>query len=286
MESIAKNIISNSVETVLTIVEEENTQNMLCTPDIYLFLSTMNYDNFTLIINLLTNQKWLTNNPEYFVYSFDCNTNKTTRTNETTTEFDDLYHGRIEYDTYSERFKMRFISPDVFKEYMLINNNVNRYSFFPIVLKINTKNVFHQICAAFDNINKKVYLVDPNGTVTYFNASTMNDVDDDLYFIHEKHAELMIIAYLQELANVGLQYEFVPTNIWNYERYIINRHFIESEIGRGHCVIVFLMIIHIMSTIKIEPTNLFELFYHFEDAELMSLINDYSVGVYKMFQKN
>lgn len=282
MNHTARNIIYDSIDTTLSIIKKDNESNMICSHDVYYYLATMDYSQFTTYINLITDQKYPKNNPEYYIYTYDCNTNKIRQTHEVITEYSDLYHSRMEYEVLLERFKLRFISPKILKAYLCETNN--QWSCFPLVLKIDTKDISHQICVAFDNINKKVYLIDPNGTITYFNEEK-NDNDDELYFIREKNAEILIVGYLQELSKIGLNYEYIPINVWNNERYIINRNIENSVIGNGHCVATMLIIIHIIANIKANLTILYELFYELYDEELLCLINDYTVCIYKMFNK-
>lgn len=292
-----RKVITNSLDMFLkeldtnipsSVTNDATDGPYLCTPEIYKFISEMNYGIFSPFINVITNQTTLENKPIYSIYKLNYMTHEFITCDDIITDFTDAFHNRIEAE--DNNFRLQIISPQTFLEYYFAHLD-NKYILLPLVYKTGVKYYGHQTFIAFDNFSKRVYLVDPNGRSTYFdsmycnlvNEDKLNSVlEDELSYNFEINIDSLLYGYLNELKKIGLEYEFIPADVWNEQRIIINRTIPQSEIGLGHCVCTTLIIMHMLATTNLSPMEIYEIIFCLYNEQLLSLINDYSIGIYKM----
>lgn len=277
---MAKNIIYESLKYVFDLLDNpEQNNDLICDNKIYNYVSTMKYDHFTKYINKITKQECLDTKYNYNEYTFDCITKKICHIKYSSHVFDDPYHNSIYLNRETQSFVIRIIEPNIMLN-ILDSNTKSRYCFFPITFKVDEECYYHQSVLIFDMFIKKAYFVDPDGTITYFNPV---DVDDDKYFHYEHCINDFITEYILYISeqNTMTPYIFSHLHEWNAERYIVNRDFTNCEIEYGHCVSTTLLIMHLMVENEIDPEIVFDIIYMLSNTELLSLINDYSVYIYK-----
>ena len=270
-----KLLIINALDIVLDNVNNEKCESdFIVKPEIYKFVSEMNYGKYTRIVNLLTNQVSKVKY-EYTIYKYDISNNALNIENELLKKTP--YHNKIEYVSESNEFMIRMLSNKELVKYIKKQPN-ERYIALPMVLKTESKTVYHQVCVIFDKEQNKLYYADPNGITTYFNISNKDDEDyDKEYYAKEELVEKI-------LKNIGksIGYEYITIDSWNPERIIINRSCRKTLIGGGHCVAATLILIQCVTYMNTSPENIYNFIYNFEEEEYVSLINDYTIGIYKM----
>jgi hypothetical protein len=146
-----------------------------------------------------------------------------------------------------------------------------------------SKDQSHQTCLAIDILNKTAYLVDPNGSSSYFNT-IFEKISHDLYIDINSYVDKLLECYFSELNKIGIKIEFIPGSKWNKNKICINRNFDKSLIGSGHCVITTIMLGHYLLTTNLNPSDVYNKFKYISDDNLLILINSYMFGIYELMQ--
>jgi hypothetical protein len=150
-------------------------------------------------------------------------------------------------------------------------------------MQADSKKNSHQTCLTIDILNNKAYLIDPNGTTSYFNA-IFSKISHEFHMDINPFVDKLLKDYFVELNKIGINIEFVPSSVWNKNRICINKYFNMSIFGSGHCVITTIMLGHCLTTHKLSPSELFEKFRYSTNEELLTVINSYMSGIYQLLQ--
>ena len=233
-------------------------------------ISKMSYRQFQKILTLINDQKPI-HDREYALYklnytNFDFEMVSVVLNNEPN-EF------HTTFDTTDTHLILNTLSPQYLINYLL-DNQKSRYIILPLNYGSNLSESGHIAPLIFDNQNKKVYMLDPNGKSTFFNS--VLDFDTNVY------VECMLIKYLNQLSDLGLKYTFMCSKTWNQKNICINKNFKNSPIGSGHCVILTLMLAHLLITNKCHPSIIYDMFKHLTDDEVLFLIKEYSLGIHNL----
>ena len=275
--------IYNSFKFVINFEENngESESVYICSPEIHEYICNMNYTLFSSAISIITKQKsQLTELPIYSIYKLDYETKKLEFFINMPTEYNNVNHNRI--DTEPKDLTLTIISPKTFLKYYYYHSK-NRYIFFPLVFMSSEKESGHQTFIAFDNFKKQVYLIDPNGFSYYFDSFLKTIQQDENE--SERLVESLIQGYIHEINKLGIDFKFISRKIWNKNKLVTNRYFKTPEISRGHCVICVLMLMHLLSDTQHDPQEILLQFKNLTDDLLISLINDYTIGLHRIITR-
>lgn len=237
-------------------------------------ISTISYSTFEKILEMINNQP-IIKYPIFSIYKqhFD-------NEGDHILEFiDDIKNPHNEtpsftIDVTDNCIVMNTLSLECISTY--IKHNIKeKYLFFCLVYGCELKDTTHQGIVMVDNNNKKIYLLDPNGSPTYFN--------DIFNFYVNYEIENMIENYFTQLKFFDLHYEYVHITKWNPVNIVLNKRFNTNEIGSGHCVVISFIIIHLIATLNYEPPKIYNILKDFSDDELLYIIKDYSSGIFNIF---
>jgi hypothetical protein len=163
----------------------------------------------------------------------------------------------------------------------------------------------HMNALLFDHRTGAVYLIDPNGTSSFFQAdldkahilvsddSEEDDDDDDddefeqLPDAHSHHTsasqklvEGILRDYCKYLSqNGGGQWTYVPQEDWNPYGLCVNQNIAASQVGNGYCVVTTLMLLHVLELTQQTPDLVVRKFASLSPDQLLSLIVSYNAGL-------
>lgn len=232
-----------------------------------------NYSKYDEILSMLTEQPSFINKDNNFViYQINIKECIPVRMDDIPGKYSETLIGRL----YSDNENIFFFSlsePDIA---LWLLSSKKRYSFFPVYMCKNTKGESAHIGnIVFDNEKFKVYYLDPNGNLSYFNK-ICNDKEIDT----EKYFEQIMKLYVSSINDVmDTKYEFLNSTYWNKDKYIFNKIFNTSVIGSGHCFISSIMISHYMALMDkkdIDLEHIYKLFVSLTDDERLYLLSSYT----------
>ena len=242
-------------------------------PDQKKYVSTISYNNFEKVLEMINNQETI-KYPIFSIYKQHFNNG-----GDNILEFiDDIKNPQNDtppftVDVTDNCLVMNTISLKCMSTY--IKHNIKeKYLFFCLVYGCELKESTHQGIIMVNNDDKKIYLIDPNGSPTYFN--------DIFNFQVNYEIENMVENYFAQLKFFDLNYEYVHIGKWNPFNIVLNKRFKENEIGSGHCVVVSFTIIHLIATLDYEPHKIYEVLKDLSDDELLYMIREYSSGIYNI----
>ena len=177
------------------------------------------------------------------------------------------------FDISDKHILFNCLTPYCLSKYINQNSKL-RYVYIPLTYACDIKDSGHIAFIMFDNKDKKVYLLDPNGSPGYFN----NILDVNISF----YIENMISKYINELKKFNMEYKYIYSENWNNNKNIINKSFENDFIGSGHCVAFSLMISHLMTRFEIEPSELYKILSNLSDDEKLYLFKQYTLGLFNI----
>ncbi|AYV78884.1 MAG: hypothetical protein Edafosvirus43_5 [Edafosvirus sp.] len=272
----------------------------ICTDKIHESIVTMNNEKFKIVIDLLCDQKNIDEKDlTYSLYKIGYYDNIFKHHLDSIPEENNLYLNEL---TASDQFLLlNIISPMSLMDCILKHAN-KRYIFLPLSMNVLSKDAGHMTCLAVDVSKKHLYLIDPNGSSSYFN-NMFNEMlknnlkkeknipdeikldellDDSIYFDVSMLVDDLFVGYCKELEKCGFKYTFIPSSKWNSKQYHINKSVNNAIIKNGHCLITSVMIAQYMNLTNSEPSEVYELFAQLTDDELLNFINGYTMWIYKM----
>lgn len=153
---------------------------------------------------------------------------------------------------------------------MLAEASESRYMFFPFNFSCEASKEGHQLTLVIDNHSFKIYLMDPNGTPTYFNSILSLNVNDYL--------ELLIDRWTKVIKEqVGINYTYVYQREWMPHTCAINRHV--DVLGGGNCVTSTIILCHILSLTGMEFPTCYHQLAYISAAEWGSLLKKYYIWI-------
>lgn len=206
---------------------------------------------FNSVLYQLTGQSCMTNKLfstySYSLLNFDIiETMKMFSSNE---EISDFILG-----TSNDCIILNAIEPELMNMYLDLNKN-NRFVCFSLSYEFNNNNG-HQAVIAFDNVNKYIYILDPNIVTSYFNEITQLDCTPVV--------EMLVEYYVKKLNG----YTYVPISHWCTTHYSKCPNRLQGEYTSGNCVAMSILIAYILRAIEIEPENIYESISNISDDEL------------------
>lgn len=230
------------------------------------------YSKYDEILMMLTEQPSFINKDNNFViYQINIKECIPVRMDDIPGKYSETLIGRL----YSDNENIFFFSlsePDIA---MWLLSSKKRYSFFPVYMCKNIKGESAHIGnIVFDNEKLKVYYLDPNGSLKFFNKIKGDEIDTEKYF------EEIMNLYLSSINSLlDRKYKFINSKYWNKNMYVFNKNFNTSVIGSGHCFISSVMISHyiaLMDKKEIELEHIYNLFVSLTDDERLYLLSSYS----------
>jgi hypothetical protein len=263
------------------------------------FITRLQYSTFETILCLLTDQSALHTIPQLAqtVYVMDYRNNKFRHHLDVAVDLRQAktsYHNEIQCTETCMTLTM--LSLDSLFEYIM-KHDKKQYIFMPFNYSSPIKEAGHQAALVLDNNNHKVYLLDPNGSPTYFNNLLADQLknefttDDEAQLLNHSYGvdysiyvENMLSAYFDQLELYGLKYSYVKMQRWNPYGISLNGDFNNSVIGNGHCVILVFLLMHYATTTKLPIEDTLQSIGKFTKNELATIINNYTCNIYKMFR--
>jgi len=185
---------------------------------------------------------------------------------------DTIYH--FIFNLTSEYFIFNALSYETTND-IIQKNKDQPYIFFTLNYGSDAKQSGHQAFIMISNIDKGVYLLDPNGRPEYFNNIIGFNVGYQL--------ERIVKSYFDNLCEFyGYDYQYKFVDKWNHKQYVINKTFDNKYIGSGHCVILSFIIAHIISKTYLEPGEVYKILKQLWDDEILLIIKDYTLGAYSL----
>jgi len=188
-----------------------------------------------------------------------------------TTNIGNIYHYVIQTDDTSLLFHT--LSIDIMFNF-IINHTCNNRRYLILSLIMGLSNASQHTSLIFDLIDCKIYLADPNGKPSFFNSHFKCDMSNKI--------NLLLKSYFIQLKIFDLNYEFISSYIWNPQNVVINKHFTNSIIDNGHCVITSIMSSHYLYITQLHITVIYNLFFELSNDELLYIINSYMNGIDKI----
>lgn len=108
------------------------------------------------------------------------------------------------------------------------------------------------------------------------------NIETNLYCRIDEYIEKMLDQYIKSLMLEDIEYRYIYTKTWNEKNICINKHFPNSSIGNGHCVIISLLLIHYMVITKCEPYEIYKILNNLTDEQILTIINNYSANLYEL----
>jgi hypothetical protein len=260
----------------------------ICYDYLHKKISTMKFREYESIFNMYTQQTKLKDIfPQYSLYKIDVMTKEFSHHIDIECDIGNMYHTTLQSN--SQFIMLHTLCPESIITYISEQKSV-RYVFFPVMLAFEEKEVGHCTQLCFDKIMQKVYLIDPNGSTTFFNSMFLDMYKkqsgemfyDEFYQLIIDGAplvDMLFEGYVKILNDsFGLNYVFEPQTIWNNQCMVLNKSFTDSVIGSGHCVILSVMVAHFLHLTCCDVNVAFEEFAKLKNKELIYIINSYSLG--------
>lgn len=179
-----------------------------------------------------------------------------------------------------EYLRFNTMSPSTLFETLELNTSSD-YLFFSFNYAMEQSNTAHQAIIMLDlqkKPNVDVYLVDPNGSLSYF--------DTVLGFRLTPYIEYLIKNFfeqLNEFTEITFSYKFI--NTWNPTYISINNTYDSNYIaGSGHCVVSSIILAHLISTWKCNPGEVYKKIKSMSTDEWLHIIQLYTTGLFTMIK--
>lgn len=160
------------------------------------------------------------------------------------------------------------VTLEILIDYLTENINVN-YVVLPVLSGETDTKVGHLSFVILDNTNKLAYYIDSNGTQ------------------QNKLAENIIKQYFVMISKHNLNYDFIPSDIWNNENIELNIDYNNDEISsNGNCMIWSLLIMKLINDTHKSPAQIFNDLKNLTDEEKifgLSLFGDNILQKYCSF---
>lgn len=243
------------------------------TQEVKKFIERIGYQQFDYVQRMINKQTKLIDR-EYAVYKLNYTTLQFEFISLVTNYDPTEYHTTL--DTTEQYLLLNALSPQTLCNYVLDNQHI-RFIFIPLNYMTESKESGHIASLVFDNLTKKVYMVDSNGRSTYFDQLLDQPMN--------QYIEYMLSNYIQEINKLSFSYQYIFTSQWNSKNLYMNKHFKNDYIGVGHCLILTLMISHIITQFNMDPKDTFELLSQLSDEEILFSIKEYCLGIYNILHK-
>jgi hypothetical protein len=269
----------------------------ICDESVYKKLSTLSYSNYEHVLSFLTKQTSVGNvEPTYSMYKVSLFDEIVAHEMDITANIKNMYHTTVQAE--DNFLVLNCLNVDSLCMFLIENTrDFNRYIFIPIIFGTEIHDNGHATLMAFDVVEKKVYLIDPNGKTDYFDniflkyaeknkeewmtEEIFKEFYSSSYIDSEPFVEKLIGCYIGDLnTRYDLNYNFVSRKEYNKTGKSINKNFKNSSIGSGHCMIISIMIAHFLST-NTDVGNISENFGRLSDDEILQIINSYSVAIFR-----
>jgi len=133
------------------------------------------------------------------------------------------------------------------------------------------ENTAHQTMLCIDTLNKKAYLLDPNGSSTYFD----DKIPKKDHHLFEPIIESMLCYYFKEISKLGDNITFINRSKWNLTKINVNIS-VDTISSTGNCVVTSLMIAHYMNVAHCEPYDGFFMISKIEKTKMCRCIDGYT----------
>jgi hypothetical protein len=272
------------------------------------FIITMSYPQYERIISFLYSQKPATEIEQSFsLFKISIYNEKFEHVQEADiytgigTGIDDNFHSVIQAtDQHITLHTLNVLSMVEYISYHYDNSD-RRYLCYPLLFNAESKNASHQTTVVIDIINNKAYLVDPNGSLSYFNnmfSASIANQNKTKYNDKEKnyssYSELehnfnhlidgLMDGYFKEFKKIGINIDYVPHSQWNPNNIQLNDTGDSSEIGHGFCVATSILFGHFLCLTKLDINDAINKFKCITSNERLYLINGYSCWLYQTFK--
>jgi len=265
--------ICDLLSSIMTI-ENETKKNELDFKICHKTISTLHPQIWNQLILFLTGQK-ITKVDSYGIYKQDYET----------LNFELITYIMNKPNSYYEfilnisnsHILLNAISPSILATH--IANNIDRKNIYlPLIYSCDTKEYSHIALIVINIKDKKIYLLDPNGSPTYFDEVFGNDLTIPISY----QIEMTLSQYFNELSNLGGSYEYVPVSSWNKTQISLNKSFKNDYVGSGHCMMFTLLFSNLLNMLDSDPYTIFKILKSYSDEELLFIIKEYSLGIYCM----
>jgi hypothetical protein len=217
-------------------------------------------------------------------------------------------------ESYDDNLVMSIMTPESFGLYLTDKKNQGKkYIFYPMSFWDSSIRNGHQVALVIDTVKKQVYLFDPNGRSSFFNHTKLyqyvnvtSDSDnkqenkqeikeydfskidrelyDQLYQYNDRLIDKLLSFYCEQISKVvGVKYTFIPSTIWNPYRLNFNMSHKNSIVGRGHCVIITIMILHYLYLTQYNLKDVIKSFEKLSDEEIVLVIGSYTKKIHDLF---
>lgn len=234
-------------------------------------IARMKYSQFQQILCLINNQQPL-QNVRYSIFKQDHTNMSFEHIADVYNCEDDVYPNVI--DATDENLVLNILSPDYLMEYL--ENNKLRFIFLNFNYYCSAIESGHQAFIMFDNQEKTVKIIDPNGSPGYFN---------DIFGLRvDEHIESMLANYFYLLKSGGVEYKYIPYYVWNKGNIMLNKSFNNENIGDGHCVVLTFLIMHILNVLECDIADVYKTLNSISNEELLYIIKDYTIALNQILQ--
>ncbi|CAH6421482.1 Hypothetical protein KVN_LOCUS294 [uncultured virus] len=232
------------------------------------FIEKLQFKQFEKILNIINYQQPFLD-AEYCIFKYSFEELNLDLVSYIFDKMDNFYHTNV--DILDNNIILNIFTPYYLANYLKKNQNIKNI-FLTFNYNCGAKNFAHQAGFLIDNNNKKIFLIDPNGSPSYFN----NIIGSKIDYIIEK----MLYDYFSLLKLFDLNYEYIYTFHWNQKEIYMNKFFNNDFLGSGHCVILTLMIIYLVNELDKPIDQIYEIFDKLEDEEILYLIKIMTSCVY------
>jgi len=294
VQTIIMEVINGGLTDILSPIAEFIDDN-ICDKRMKAQLSRLNNGDNEKLLSILCGQKSVTASfPYYSLYKYNITTNKFSHHLDVTDDSGDQHSITVQYD--HNHFILHILSIESFMFYLSDSSEINdtsRYIFLNVSLSSENREAGHRTCLIIDKQRAESYLYDPNGETTFFNnifaeEATKCGVEytNDLYFDGHTAINKLFEGYFGDLKErLGTTLKFVPSNIWNPNRYVLNPSFSSNVlIGSGHCVITTIMLIHILHLTQENLSTIFKELGKLSKDLLIYTINGYSCSIHNLMK--
>lgn len=291
-----------TIEPILPFILTENDDNTIYiyNEKVHDFITKLKYSQFETILCSLTNQMPISKikNLEYTIYKQNFMTSKFEH-------YLDIKHDSSivsypnEVQISDQTMVLNMMSIRSMVDYINKHKSNRRYIYFPFTYSSETKTCSHQAMLVLDTMENNVYLMDPNGSTSYFNdilyESLMKNgfVDENkarqmnnMYGInYNSVVEDMIQKYFEQFQIFNMKYTYIRTKKWNpYRKSLNSSKYEDTYIGTGHCVILTLLLCHFSSVTGYDLEEIWKVFGKLSKDDMVVLINNYTCNIYNLYK--
>jgi hypothetical protein len=237
------------------------------------FVSTLEYKHFDGLLQLINSQNAI-KKPSYSIYKMDLKTWETELVDYVFDASGNEYHTCI--DVTDGYLVLNTLTPACLAEYIRAHEKMG-VVFLSFNYSCAAKEAGHQAAIMINIKTKRIYLMDPNGSPTYFNNIFEANIDVML--------EKMLHNYFAELKSVGYEFRYEFIGSWNKGGLYLNGELKNEYIGSGHCVIWTFILAHLISHNKYSnPIEAYKLLTSLSEEERLYIIKEYTMGVFCLFR--